>query len=416
MGLGNREIASVLWVLVAAIVVLAVPSTRNGVHSPWKALWAPKVIWPLLVLVLYTSALVRLGRTVHIWNSSMLGSTLFWFATVAIVLYGTVTDALKGTGYYRKAITQSVSIGVLVEFVGSRYPLPLGWEIVMQGFIAFVLLIAVAAPLSKADGSKAVGTAASAIAGAIGVLLLVLAVIGFVGDWGSVDRHALALDFALPVWLTWFSIPYMYLFAVVMAFEAAFIRMRVLTPKGTHTLHARAALFWAAGMRPHVIAGTKSNVLRAMAVAPGVRAAWRAYFDGLAERYEKEILETLKTDAERELEATAKALQWLANFQMGHYRNSRKYRRDLADLLEGSFESRGLPPEHGINMTVAAGGQSWHAWRQISDGHVLGIGAAKEPPDQWFYQSDRAPNGGPKAGRIGWWHQFDIPPEGSEWP
>jgi hypothetical protein len=88
--------------------------------------------------------------------------------------------------------------------------------------------------------------------------------------------------------------------------------------------------------------------------------------------------------------------EWLAACQMGWYRNpGGRYRGDLVDMLGDSIARGGLPPEHGIRMSLSKHGGVWYAWRRTITGWCLGIGASGPPPDQWLFEGPEPPKGPP---------------------
>jgi hypothetical protein len=102
----------------------------------------------------------------------------------------------------------------------------------------------------------------------------------------------------------------------------------------------------------------------------------------------------------REFEETQDALRWIATCQMGWYNQRKHYRRDLMTFVN-DFSRQGLPADHGIVMRVRKDGKAWYAYRRTPSGWVLGIGANKGTPDQWFYDGPHPPKSYPQPGH-GW--------------
>ena len=81
---------------------------------------------------------------------------------------------------------------------------------------------------------------------------------------------------------------------------------------------------------------------------------------------------------QREHAETREALRRLANYQMGHYRNLHRYRKDkqFAGIVEFAAEQFDLPTPTDIQLHVSADGQSWYAERETITGYWFAIGAA----------------------------------------
>jgi hypothetical protein len=106
----------------------------------------------------------------------------------------------------------------------------------------------------------------------------------------------------------------------------------------------------------------------------------------------------------REFQETKEALDHLAAFHQGQFKNGR-YRADLMSVVSGIVTK--AFPETQITMAVAPKGKAWYAWRRTPAGWHLGIGASAAPPDRWTYEGDEPPSSYPGAG-SGWKHgDFD---------
>ena len=97
----------------------------------------------------------------------------------------------------------------------------------------------------------------------------------------------------------------------------------------------------------------------------------------------------------REFSETRRALRWLAVAQMGWWNRDHRYREDLLEMPEPTFEFDERQEPSGIAMYVAPDGQSWYAERQTITGHWFAIGAAGPTPDQWLLDGPERPSGFP---------------------
>jgi hypothetical protein len=249
--------------------------------------------------------------------------------------------------------------------------------------------------------------------------LMGFALLAFVGYRMMGDPEAVATwetirQFALPVWLTIGSLPLIFVLAVFSTYEVAFVHIG-LGPKDVHAQRrAKLALIMELRLRVRDVARFRGywahQAVKAGSVR-GARAVVRQFLQDRAEAAQEEEEKSRRlsenagvegTDAtgqrldQREFEETRRALQALATAQMGWYRNrGGRYREDLLEILAPRLQRDGLPDEHGINLTVAADGQSWWAWRRTVTGWCFAIGAADPPPDQWLYDGPDPPTGPP---------------------
>lgn len=281
----------------------------------------------------------------------------------------------------------------------------------LQPTIVFLTLLALVAHRDPAH--RPVERLAEVLLVAIGAALITFSTVQIIRQWDTLDLRLLALEFALPVWLTAGVLPFIYAMAFYGAYETAFLRVNhaVGNRQGqvrarlaallTFRLHLRDAdalsFYWARQ------AGEATSLSEARQVLREFRRSCRE-----AEQEQEEARLRLVRNAglqgtdddgrqldQREFEETKRALRWLATCQMGWYRNrGGRYRSELLDML-GDFTNHGLPTEHGIELHVAPDGQQWWAGRRTITGWYFAIGAAGPPPDQWEYDGEVPPGGFP---------------------
>lgn len=431
MDLNNRELATLFWFSVLFAFAVAMPSVRPSIGSLAKQFLSPKMLVPFLALVAYSCAAVAAGHAVGIWNSALLTDTVIWFLAVASVLFFNVNKAMSEKGYYRRTAIRTIEVTALIQFVANLYPLSFVAEVLLQGVLAVAAMVHAFASSSKDPAHRPVARLFQVLLIAGGLLLLVASMLQTIVGWGSIDFVALTRKFAAPVWLTLALLPFIYSFALVAAYEKAFIRMKISVPAGTPSHRGRLALLLKARLRLRKVVLARPPFLRNMAVADSLRGSLREYdlmVEGLHDEMQAEQERTARLERfagvvgvddqgrqldQREFEATKDALRWLATCQMGQYRaRNGSYRPDQLEIM-GDFSKQGLPDDHGIAMQVSGDGQSWWAWRRAPIGWVFGIGASGAPPDQWFYEGDRPPVKPP--GRD-WRHVMDpSPAPSSHW-
>ena len=99
---------------------------------------------------------------------------------------------------------------------------------------------------------------------------------------------------------------------------------------------------------------------------------------------------------------------------MGWYNSPHEgYRQDMLEIQNNDFTRYGLPAEHGITLVVTRRRKEWYAWRRAPSGYVFGIGAAKKPPDCWYYAGAEPPASHPTKRVAGWRPSLDDP--GPDW-
>jgi len=73
---------------------------------------------------------------------------------------------------------------------------------------------------------RAAGRVIDVTMGILGALILAWTVLRLVQTWDSIDRGQTLLGFAFSLWLPLAVLPFLYVFALVMAYEILFMRLR----------------------------------------------------------------------------------------------------------------------------------------------------------------------------------------------
>lgn len=364
-----------------------------------------------------------------IWNTQLIGESIFWATPGAAFLMNSATDAGKKDNFFRDRTVETIKFAALFEFFLNVKSFSLVGELLLLPIaILLSLLRAVAAYDEKFRSSRKPLDVALTL---LTVGLLTYTIVYFVQDWSQIDKGQELRKLAMPIWLTLGAMPFAFIFALIASYGQIFMRMN-FTSEGKHaSLRAKVGVIL--GLRTRLLeiysfAGRSSQ--RAGRTST-IRAAMAVVRDDKAERRrraadERARLDRLKdyagiggTDPEgrqldqREFAETRDALRWLATSQMGRYNNYGKRYSPEALAAIGDFEHQGLPREHGIVLKVRKDGKAWYAYRRTVTGWVLGIGSMKQPPDQWFYDGPEPPASYPQPGH-GWGTHAHI--DTANWP
>lgn len=412
--MNNREIATVILAAAFFMFVIVYPKTRACLPPILRQLSHPKIAGPLIAYALSLAGFVWMAARVELWVPDLLADTIFWFFLSGIVWLFNITEAAKETHFIRRRVLRTLTLAAFFEFFINLKPLALGWEIVLQLVLSFLLMMQVVA------GSKPEFRPAKQLVDGLLLLivggLLIYTVTTLISDWHAGDEALLIRKLLLPIWLTLASIPFIYLMALWAGYETLLLRAFFLNDKHRPGWRPLLGLFTAlrsnfvdidqfAGHR--LRAAVQSGSFReARAAVAQFRAERQADLDRRAAARTRLIQNAgiAGTDEDdrrldrREFAETKAALEWLATCHMGWYRRESRYQADLLMRL-GDFERQGLPAEHGIRMRVSKNGQSWYAYRQTITGWFFGIGANGEPPNQWVYDGQKEPRGFPGQGR-----------------
>ena len=411
MELTNRDVAFLIWLGIAAALVLVRPGGRKAIGGIFRALRG-KVALILVLFATYISALVVVAYLLGFWNTDLLKETVAWFLVPGMVLLFGFTKAYEGRAYYGRTLLQVIGLTAIVEFYVNLAAFPLWAELALLPAVVFLGALSAVAGLKP--GTQAAKRFVDGLAAVLGLVILVGTAVYVIREWNGLDEAQLAMSFALPVWLTAATLPFIFGFSLLANYEAAFTRIDLFS-KDNPQSRRRAKLALLASYRfrnreLHRFAGLGPQEL-ARSTSWGEARRIIAFYRAKArlEDAEKDLKAkrlaryagVQGTDWEgrpldqREFDETRQALDTLHMFHSAQHKDGR-YRPDLLAVVAGLVSK--TFPESEIVMTVGPKRRSWFAWRRTISGWVFAIGAASAPPDKWTWEGPEPPNGAPGPG------------------
>lgn len=428
----NREFSALLLLLVFLVLVLVFvrkdASLRSSIGKVSESLREPAIWVPLILYLFWIAGIVALAKKAYLWNVTLLKATILWVILAGFGFVFDLNDAIKKPGFFGRALKRAVGVLALVEFLVSLKSFPIWLELPGQGLALVFGLVGVVAEREPQYGP--VKRLANGYLTFFGFGALGWSIYYLLKDRSMIDLPSLGQELLLPVWLTGFALMFVYAFAVVAAYQGAFLRMRFWKKDGPQWKQRLALL-----LRSHIRLGRlrlwNGAGLGRIANAGTFRSAWREMSALRAEDEERRAEEAAATrrlvenagvigaDEEgrqldqREFAETCDALQWLASCEMGHYRSRQnRYHSDVLSMAAVQFPDQGLPQDHGVEIHISFDGQSWYATRQTITGWWFAIGAAGPPADQWLYDGSTPPKGFPKEPE---WDRFGDGPSSANW-
>jgi hypothetical protein len=423
----NREWALLIWMAVCIppgiALSLALPQLRGTVLTLLKTLVHPKIVTPALLMAAWMAVSVLVGASLGWWTADLATGTIFWFLGTALVRMFSIDKAVRGGGFLRGVILPIFTIGGAVTLLIKLYTFNLVLEIILLPTSTLLAAASVAAHMDpRLKRAKIVVDFPITL---LGFAVLTFAAYSLVTEWRQLATKSELLKLALPVWLIGCLVPFLFLFTLYVVYEGTFAAVDFAAKGGAGRWRVKLAVALQSNARIQEVADFRSPWVEEALNSSGLRQTMGVVKD-FRDRRERnrraknEQKQRLRRYAgvqgvddkgrrldQREFKETEKALQWLATAQMGWYRNrGGRYRDDLLEMLQMSFERDGLPPDHGISLRVAPNGQAWWAWRRTVTGWCLAIGSAGPPPDQWLYDGPEPPTGPPTGIARGGWSLY----------
>lgn len=250
--LSNREFAGLVWL---ALLVVVVTVTRQGTRASLRAVArcfaAPKVAGPLLLGGAYTAAWVLLARTVHVWDTALVGETALWFVITAFPMLLSLSELSRRPRFFSETALRIFGVAGLVAGLANLFVFPLYVELILAPVIG--LLAAASALPQTAENAAAISLIRTLLVLA-GIAFLIYSAVTLATDWTATLGSSVGRDLALPAWLTLAWLPYVFLFALAMSYEVAFLRISLHTDDEAARRRARRALVRECGLNVHAVA------------------------------------------------------------------------------------------------------------------------------------------------------------------
>jgi hypothetical protein len=400
VALTNRELASLILLGAAAVLAFrkdpSLPSGLLGALRPILYIFVLFVAW--MAVVVY--AFAQLG----LWEPWLFKDTLIWFgAGFALIL--NADRAGKEENFFRRRGLEPISVAALVGiFVNEA-----GYDVVPELGLQLLALLVIVMSVMPADKRTPVMSRLYVfLTAVVAVALFAPPLIDLAGRLGTIDFAATARFFLLPVWMTLFALPFVYVLATGSAFESAlnhlqraaerqgrplplWMKLAVILSTGFSLRGAsRVTGMWAADVVKTTSFREARRVLKSLKAGDDLKAAVAAKAAADLERYAGIAgvdIEGRQLDR-REFAATTNALELLDAYASADFRDGR-YRADVA-TRNGGWMFR-LPDDHGIVVEVSKSGKAYRAWRRTPSGWCFAVGRSKNGLTTQYYDGPEPP-------------------------
>jgi len=225
----TREKAVIIWLLIFFVWALSQKNIRSSFWIVIKALFQRKILVLIMAMLFYTGLTVFILSETGIWEFYLIKDTIFWIFGSAFVLLMNSNKATQDEHHFKKIILDNLKLILIIEFIINRYTFSLWIELIMVPVIFVIVVMSVVAGMKKEYIS--VKKVIDFILSAFVILLIVFAPVKILGDYQAFASLENLRVITLPPLLTLAYIPFLYLFALFMAYENLFIRLDILLKK-----------------------------------------------------------------------------------------------------------------------------------------------------------------------------------------
>lgn len=221
--LNNREIATAVWFIIAFLWALSISGVRLSIRDLLKVFFTPKIIIPLIVMLLYIVCIILIFEKIGFWEESALKDTILWTLGSAFAAYFSLNRVSQDDTYFKKAILDNLKFVLILEFVVNLYSFSLPAELIVIPAVSVIVLLNTFAE-SKPE-YKPVSKLLNFILGVFGLYLIAFTFREIVLDFQNFASLKNLRDFFLPILFSIALLPFLYIMALFMQYEMFFIRI-----------------------------------------------------------------------------------------------------------------------------------------------------------------------------------------------
>jgi hypothetical protein len=246
--LNNRDWATLIWLGVLLVFALWHSGVRSGVWQLLRNLAHPKLLIPILAMLDCVSFLVIAGSRLGLWHRDLLMDTVVWTIVGALGLFFSVTQVATDQHFFRQSALRAIKFSVLLEFYVGLVVFSLPVELVLIPCVTLLVLMSLVAG-SERRAKQAIDFVISMI----GWAMLIYVTVRLATTWNQIDESHELRVLALPIWMTFSLLPFIFVLSLYMGYDAAFSRIRSATESKPARRRGRLALLLGLHLRTRTV-------------------------------------------------------------------------------------------------------------------------------------------------------------------
>jgi len=223
--LNGREKAVIVWFLIFLFWALSQKNIRTSMLGVLKAFFQKKIITVFLAMFVYIFFIILLFSKLQIWNASLTKDTGFWILGSAFVLLMNVNNATQDDHHFKKILIDNLKLILVLEFIITLYSFDFWIEMLFVPVMFLIVAMGAVAEIKKEY--LPVKKLIDNILSFIGIFLIIFAISKVIGDYQGFLTANNLRSFVLPPLMTLAYIPFLYIFALIMAYEMLFVRLDI---------------------------------------------------------------------------------------------------------------------------------------------------------------------------------------------
>lgn len=222
-----RELATLVWIVIGASLALYYwEGVRRSTLSVLSSLVKPKIFIPIVLLALWSCVIPYILNIYGLWEWALVKDFLYWFVFTGFILL-LHTNKIGSTKDLTQPLINLAGVMFLLEYILNLYVFHMFIELVTIPVIVFavssreLIVHSLSNRKPEKDWSKVLHLVD-------GILVLYTLLVIFYTAYHITEypekllSKAALVSYLLPVMLTVWALPYLYIFALAMTYEKAF--------------------------------------------------------------------------------------------------------------------------------------------------------------------------------------------------
>jgi hypothetical protein len=269
--LNNREIALLFWLAVVLVGMLSRRDFRAALGELSRIVVQPVISIPLVLFAAYVLGLVVVASQINLWEPALTNDAVLWFFVVGLALLFNIKRVFGQDDFFLRTARLALGATIFVEFFVGLAILPLPVELALLPLITLLVMMS-----AFATGKPEYGLVRRLVDGIlswIGVAIFGFVALSLVVNHELFDVERGLRAFALPVWLTLGSLPFVYALGLYAAYDSAFNQIDFWARNGGAPREVKLALLSTLHFRARKVGSFEGRWLRQVAESRSYREA-----------------------------------------------------------------------------------------------------------------------------------------------
>lgn len=219
----NREIATIIWIALFITIFLFKKQIRIQILNVIKSTLKIETFLYFFLYLCYFSLIVYSFYHLEWWDVNNLKDTIIWFIFSGLPIGLIAATNKLECGFWKSLILNNLKLIVFVEFIITSFTFSLIVELFIIPFMTFIVL------LNTVSGFdikyKVVEKFTNNISIFCGIFILSHSLYRAITEIHSIGNINTLKCFIFPIVYSILSIPYMYIFKLIVEYEQLFIRL-----------------------------------------------------------------------------------------------------------------------------------------------------------------------------------------------